>query len=122
MWELRHAIEDLDAQMTVLQSRFSTDSWEFVSDRVASGVGRMSATLNDRVAEVGRAMQTHSNSSPPAVSDRTHAVQEELQSLDSKVDVSLRAFSREVEDLREWMTQSIEGRSTQATRDASGQF
>ena len=100
MWQLRHAIGDLDARMTVLQSRFSTDSWEVVSDRVASEASRMSATLNERVAEVERAMLTRSHSSPATASDQTRIAQEELQGLDFSVDASLRAFSREAEELR----------------------
>ena len=93
MWEFRHAIEDLDAKMNILQSRSPTDTWESVSDRVASEVGRVSATLNERVAEVERAMQTHSNSSPATTPDQNRIVQDDLQRLDSKVEVSLRAFS-----------------------------
>ena len=96
VWQLRHAIEHLDAQTTVLQSRFSTDSWEVLSDRIASKVSRMSATLNKRVAE-----GESSNSSPAKASDQTRIVQEELLGLDSRVDVSLRAFSREVEELED---------------------
>ena len=44
-------------------------------------------------------------------------MQEDTQRLDSKVEVSLRAFSREVDELRDWMTQSIEGQSSQAGRE-----
>ena len=62
-------------------------------------------------------LQTQTNSSPATMSDRAQAAQEELQSLDSRADVSLRAFSREVEELHGWMTQSIEGHSAQAARE-----
>ena len=44
-------------------------------------------------------------------------MQEDSQRLDSKVEVSLRAFSREVEELQGWMTQSIESHSAQAARE-----
>ena len=93
------------------------DTWEVVSDRVASEISRVSATLNERVTEVERATQTHSNASPETSSDQSRAIQEDFQRLDSKVELSLRAFSREVEELRGWMTQSIAGHSTQAIRE-----
>ena len=60
MQELRHAIAHPDAKMNILRSRSPTDTWEVVSDRVASEGRRVSATLSERVAEVERAMQTHS--------------------------------------------------------------
>ena len=56
MWELRHDIEDLDARVNVLRSRFPPDTWEVVSGRVESEVSRASATLSERVVEVERAM------------------------------------------------------------------
>ena len=93
------------------------DTWEVVPDRVVSEISRVSVTLSERVIEVERATQTHSNPSPATSSDQSRAVQEDFQRLDSKVEVSLRGFCREVEELRGWMTQSIEGHSTQAARE-----
>ena len=60
MWELRDAITNLEARVNLLRPRASTESWEAVSDRVASEVSRMSEALNERmVPEIGRAIQTH---------------------------------------------------------------
>ena len=82
---------------------------------MASEVSRISEALSERmVSAVERAIQTHSNPSPATSSEQ---IQEDIRRLDSKVGVSLRAFSREVEELREWMTQSIEGHSSQAARE-----
>ena len=94
------------------------DTWEVVSDRVASEISRVSDILNERAtSEVERVFQTHSNSSPATSTDQSRAIQEDIQKLDSKVEVSLRAFSREVEELWKWMAQSIEGQSAQAGRE-----
>ena len=72
------------------------------------------------VSEVERAIQTHSHPSPVTSANQSRIFQEDIQRLDSKVEVSLRAFSREVEELREQMTQSIEGQASQASREKEG--
>ena len=103
------AIANLEARMNLPPPRVPTDvSWEAVSDRVASEITRASETLNERmVTELERAIQTLPNSSPATSSEQSRVVQEDIRRLDSRVEVSLRAFSREVEELREWMTQAI---------------
>ena len=63
----------------------------------------------DPIKSISCRLQPHPN--------RNRAIQEGVQKLDSKVGVSLRTFSREVEELREWMAQSIESQSAQAGRE-----
>ena len=90
------AIDDLEAKVNLLRTRPPMDTWEIVSDRVAFEISRVSAAQNERVTEVERAVQTHSNTSLATSSDQSRAIQKDFQRLDSKVEVSLRAFPREV--------------------------
>ena len=89
-------------------------SWEEVSERVASEVGRASEILNERMlTEVGRVIQTRSNSSPET-SDPKRATQEGIHRLDSRVEVSLRLFLCEVVEFREWMSKALSDQANQA--------
>ena len=118
MLDLRDTVANLEARVNLLRPRAPTDvSWEAVSERVASDVSRASETLNDRmIPEVVRAIQTHSNSSPIQTHSNSSPAPEDIQGLDSKIGVSLRAFSHEVEEWG-WMTQTIEGQASQADRE-----
>ena len=96
--------------------RAPTDaSWEAVSERVASEVGRSSEILNERMlTDVKQVMRTRSNSSLATTSDPHRATQEDVRRLDFKVEVSLTIFSREVAEFREWMSKAISDQANQA--------
>ena len=70
-------------------------------------VGCLKLWMRRMVSEVEWAIQTHSNPSPATSSEQSRIIQEDNRRLDSRVEVSLRVFSREVEELREswpWRT------------------
>ena len=108
MWELRNAINDLEAKVNILHTRSRANTWEVVSDRVTSEIDRISATLNERMTEVERAVQTQSTSPATSV-EQNQAIHEDIQKLDSRIEAGFRAFSRKVDEPREWTTQSVEG-------------
>ena len=71
-------------------------------------VDRASATLNERVAEIER--MVHTRSAPPATTVESPTSHEELERLDTKIEAGFQAFSREVDELRENISQAIDGR------------
>ena len=69
---------------------------------------RVSATLSERVAEVERAMQTQS-ATPAITVEPNPTTHEDIARLNSKIEAGFRAFPRDVDDLREEMSQAIDG-------------
>ena len=104
-------INDLEAKVNILHTRSRATTWEVVSERVTSELDRMSATLNDRLTELERAVQTQS-ATPAASVEQNQAIHEEIIRLDARIEAGLRAFSREVHELQEGTTQSTEGQTT----------
>ena len=69
---------------------------------------RISATLNERVAEVERVVQTRS-ASPATTVEQNPTLHEDIARLDSRIEAGLQAFSRKVDKLWEELSQSIDG-------------
>ena len=85
--EIRRAINDVEAQVSILH-RSHADTWEVVSDRVTSEIDRVSATLNERMAEIERAVQTQS--ALPATSvEQNQAIHEDIVRPDSRIEAGL---------------------------------
>ena len=101
--QLRNAIDEIEAKVEILHTRSRTSSWEAVSERMTSELDRVSTTLNERLTEIERTVQTQSNASPAASSEQTQSIQEDIQRIDSRIEAVFRAFSLEVGDLQERM-------------------
>ena len=81
--EIRNAINDVEAKVNILH-RSREGAWGIVSDRV-------SATLNERMAEVERAVQTQS-ASPATSAEQNQATHEDTGRLDSRIEARFRPF------------------------------
>ena len=78
---------------------------------MTSELDRMSATLNDRMTEVERAVpEDH----PGNVRGTESSHQEEITRLDARIEAGFWACSRDVDELREGVTQNFEGHTAQA--------
>ena len=93
--EIRDGITGIEERVNVLR-RSRDDIWEVVSDRVTSEVNRVSAMLNERVAEVERVVQTRS-ASPATTVEQNPTIHEDIAKLDSRIEAGFGAFSREAE-------------------------
>ena len=105
--EIGDVITGIEERVNTLR-RSRDDAWEVISGRMTSEVDRVSATLNEQVAEVEHVVQTRRTSRATTVAQNL-TIHEDITRLDSRIEAGFMAFSREVDELREETTQSIEG-------------
>ena len=94
---IREAIVSPETRLNAVPESARTEvSWEEVSKRVASEMGRAS-----------EAIQTRSNLSPAPSVDLTRAIQEDLRRVEYRAEEGFRAFSQEVTELRTWISNAL---------------
>ena len=105
--EIREVITAIEERVNILR-RSRGHTWEAISDRATTELDRVSATLSERVADVERAMQTQS-ATPATTLEPNPTIHEDIARLGSKIEAGFRAFSLDVDELREEMSQAIDG-------------
>ena len=102
---LRDVICSLETRVSAMTAQAPTEiSWETVSEKVASEVGRASEWVNERVStEVERVMHTRPIATPATSVDPMRVTQKELQRLEARNETALRAYSKEIMDLKTWI-------------------
>ena len=81
--EIREVITTIEERVNILR-RSRDNAWEFISDRLTTEVERVSATLDERVAEVERVVQTRS-ASPATSVEQNPALHGDIARLDSRI-------------------------------------
>ena len=92
--EIRDVISTLEERVNVLR-RAQDHTWELVSDRVTSEMGRALAKLHERVTEVEQVVQAQS-ASPATTVEQNPNYHEDLTRLEARIEAGFQAFAREV--------------------------
>ena len=100
--EIRNVVNDLEAEVNILHTRSRANTWEVISNRVASEIDRMSARLNERMTEVERAVQTQSTS-PATLVERNQAIHEDIIRLGSRTRSKIADATTQLKGLREFV-------------------